>query len=116
HAIGRVPAGATVADIGCGAGTDLLLAARRAGPRGRAIGVDMTEAMRQRATAGASACGLDNVEVRNGDATRLPIDERSVDVAITSRFDCFAGTTKERTARRYGVVGVNLCATKSALR
>jgi len=55
HAIGRVPAGATVADIGCGAGTDLLLAARRAGPRGRAIGVDMTEAMRQRATAGAAA-------------------------------------------------------------
>jgi len=38
------------------------------------------------------------------------------DVAITSRFDCFAGTTNERTARRYGVVGVNLCATKSALR
>ncbi|OLB62135.1 MAG: methyltransferase type 11 [Acidobacteria bacterium 13_2_20CM_2_66_4] len=84
HAIGRVPAGATVADIGCGAGTDLLLAARRAGPRGRAIGVDMTEAMRQRATAGASACGLDNVEVRNGDATRLPIDDRSVDVVISN--------------------------------
>ena len=35
-------------------------------------------------------------------------------VAITTRFDCFAGTTKERTARRYGVVGVNLCAMKSA--
>ena len=84
HAIGRIPAGATVVDIGCGAGTDLLLAARRAGPRGRAIGVDMTEAMRQRATAGAAACGLDNVEVRNGDATRLPIDDRSVDVVISN--------------------------------
>jgi hypothetical protein len=34
------------------------------------------------------------------------------DVAITSRFDCFAGTTKERTARRYGVVGVNLSAVR----
>jgi len=69
HAIGRIPAGATVVDIG---------------PRGRAIGVDMTEAMRQRATAGAAACGLDNVEVRNGDATRLPIDDRSVDVVISN--------------------------------
>jgi hypothetical protein len=36
------------------------------------------------------------------------------DVAITNRFDCFVGTTKERTARRYGVIGVNLRATKGA--
>jgi hypothetical protein len=34
------------------------------------------------------------------------------DVAITHRYDCFAGTTKERTARRYGVIGVNLSATR----
>jgi hypothetical protein len=33
-------------------------------------------------------------------------------VAITHRFDCFAGTTKERTARRYGVLGVNLSAAR----
>jgi SAM-dependent methyltransferase len=80
HAIARIPAGAIVADIGCGAGTDLLLAARRTGPRGRAIGVDMTESMRQRAREGAVACGL----VRNGDATRLPIDDRSIDVVISN--------------------------------
>src|SRR5215831_6145342 len=84
HAIGRIPAGATVVDIGCGAGTDLLLAARQAGPRGRAIGVDMTEAMRQRAIRGAASCGLDNVEVRSGDATRLPVDDRSVDVVLSN--------------------------------
>jgi len=36
------------------------------------------------------------------------------DVRITQRFDCFVGTTKERTARRYGVIGVNLSATKPA--
>jgi arsenite methyltransferase len=84
HAIARIPAGAIVADIGCGAGTDLLLAARRTGPRGRAIGVDMTESMRQRAREGAVACGLENVEVRNGDATRLPIDDRSIDVVISN--------------------------------
>ena len=38
HAIGRIPIGATVLDIGCGAGTDLLLAARQTGPTGRATG------------------------------------------------------------------------------
>jgi arsenite methyltransferase len=84
HAIARIPAGATVVDIGCGAGTDLLLAARRVGPTGHAIGVDMTEAMRRRATQGAAACGLDNVEVRSGDATRLPVDDGAVDVVISN--------------------------------
>lgn len=84
HAIGHIPAGATVVDIGSGAGTDLLLAARRVGPTGRAIGVDMTEAVRLRAAQGAAACGLTNVEVRSGDATRLPIDDRSVDVVISN--------------------------------
>ena len=84
HVVGRIPAGATVVDIGCGAGTDLLLAARGVGPRGRAIGVDMTEAMRQRASKGAVSCGLDNVDVRNGDATRLPVEDRSVDVVISN--------------------------------
>jgi arsenite methyltransferase len=84
HAIGRIPAGATVVDVGCGAGTDLLLAARQTGATGRAIGVDMTEAMRQRASQGAVACGLTHVEVRDGDATRLPVDDRSVDVVISN--------------------------------
>jgi ubiquinone/menaquinone biosynthesis C-methylase UbiE len=44
----------------------------------------MTEAMRHRAIAGAAACGLDNVEVRSGDATRLPIDGGTVDVVISN--------------------------------
>jgi arsenite methyltransferase len=84
HAVGRILVGATVLDIGCGAGTDLLLAARQVGPTGRAIGVDMTEAMQKRASKGAAACGLANVEVRPGDATRLPIEDRSVDVVISN--------------------------------
>jgi len=84
HAIGRIPQGAVVLDIGCGAGTDLLLAARRTGPGGRAIGVDMTEAMRHRAVDGAAACGLTNVDVRAGDATKLPVDDASVDVVISN--------------------------------
>src|SRR5262245_30603075 len=72
HAIRPLPTGATVVDIGCGAGTDLLLAARHVGPTGRAIGIDMTEAMRQRAAAGAAQCGLHHVDIRAGDATSLP--------------------------------------------
>jgi SAM-dependent methyltransferase len=84
HAMERIPEGTVVLDIGCGAGTDLLLAARRVGPRGRAIGVDMTEAMRRRAAAGAAACGLVNVDLRDGDATALPVDDRSIDVVISN--------------------------------
>ena len=84
HAIGRVPAGATVLDIGCGAGMDLLIAARRIGSRGRAIGVDMTEAMRMRALQGAATSGLTNVDVRDGDAMALPVADRSVDVVISN--------------------------------
>ena len=84
HAIAPLPNGATVVDIGCGAGMDLLLAARRVGPAGRAIGVDMTEAMRQRAAAGAAQCGLHHVDVRAGDATSLPVDTASVDIAISN--------------------------------
>jgi len=84
HSIARMPRGATVVDIGCGAGTDLLLAARCVGLGGRAIGVDMTEAMRQRATSGARACGLEHVDVRDGDAARLPVEKGSVDVVISN--------------------------------
>jgi SAM-dependent methyltransferase len=84
HAIAPLPAGATVVDIGCGAGTDLLLAALHVGPQGRAIGVDMTEAMRARARTGAAACGLAHVDVRDGEATALPIESESVDVVISN--------------------------------
>jgi SAM-dependent methyltransferase len=84
HRIGPITAGATVVDIGCGAGMDLLLAAEAVGPSGRAIGVDMTEAMAERARIGARARGLANVEVRLGDAMSLPIDSDSVDVVISN--------------------------------
>ena len=53
HRIGPIAPGETVLDIGCGAGMDLLLAARRVGTEGKAIGVDMTLAMCERARAAA---------------------------------------------------------------
>jgi arsenite methyltransferase len=83
-AIGPIHAGETVVDIGCGAGMDLLLAARRVGPEGRAIGVDMTDSMIGRARSSAAIAGLKRVEVRKGDATALPVSDGSVDVVISN--------------------------------
>ncbi len=76
--------GATVVDIGCGSGTDLLLAAAAIGPHGRAIGVDMTEAMRHKARAAATEAGLANVELRSGDVLDLPIESHSADFVISN--------------------------------
>ena len=84
HRIAPISRGATVVDIGCGAGMDLLLAARAVGPNGRAIGVDMTDAMVDRARRGARAAGLDNVEVRIGDALALPVESGTVDFVISN--------------------------------
>ncbi len=76
--------GATVVDIGCGAGMDLMLAATAVGPSGHAIGIDMTEPMADRARASARALGFDHVEVRAGDALELPVDSESVDFVISN--------------------------------
>ena len=84
HAIAPLSGGARVVDIGSGAGTDLLLAARHVGSSGHAIGVDMTAEMRDRAREGARECGLTHVEVLEGDATSLPLDDGSVDVVISN--------------------------------
>jgi SAM-dependent methyltransferase len=84
HRIAPLAAGATVIDIGCGAGMDLLLAAQAVGPTGRAIGIDMTEAMADRARAGARTMGLTHVEVRVGDALDLPVETASVDVVMSN--------------------------------
>ena len=84
HLVRPLETGATVLDMGCGAGTDLLLAASQVGTTGRAIGVDMTEAMVARAREGARTAGLTNVDVRIGDATALPADEASIDVLISN--------------------------------
>lgn len=84
HLIGPPREAETVLDIGCGAGMDLLIAARGVGPRGRAIGVDMTDEMVGRARRSAKAAGLHQVEVRKGDATALPVEDASVDLVISN--------------------------------
>ncbi|MEX2271108.1 MAG: methyltransferase domain-containing protein [Vicinamibacterales bacterium] len=84
HAIARVPEGATVVDVGCGAGMDLLVSAGRVGAAGAAIGVDMTDDMLARARDGAREAGLSNVELRTGDATALPIADHTADVVMSN--------------------------------
>ena len=82
--IASLSQGMTVVDVGCGAGLDLLLAAHAVGPSGRAIGIEMTEAMATLARRGARAAGLENVDVRAGDAIALPVDTESADVVTAN--------------------------------
>ena len=83
-AIGPIHPGETVLDVGCGAGMDLLLAAKRTGPEGHAIGVDMTEPMIEHARKSAAEAGLHHVEVRQGDATALPVEDASIDLVSSN--------------------------------
>ena len=76
--------GDVVLDLGSGAGIDLLLAARKVGPSGRVIGVDMTDEMISRANANIRAENLTNVEVRKGIIEDLPIESASVDWVISN--------------------------------
>jgi arsenite methyltransferase len=82
--LGRIEPGSVVLDLGCGAGTDLLIAAQMVGPGGRAIGVDMTPAMLERARDSADEMGLDNVELDESLIERLPLVDASVDVVISN--------------------------------
>jgi ubiquinone/menaquinone biosynthesis C-methylase UbiE len=76
--------GETVLDIGSGAGLDAFLAARRVGPKGKVIGVDMTAEMVERARRAAQEAGYQNVEFRRGEMESLPLDDESVDVIISN--------------------------------
>jgi SAM-dependent methyltransferase len=82
--IGHPEAGSVVLDLGCGAGTDLLIAAQMTGPRGRAVGVDMTAAMLERVRASADAMGVENVETHESLIESLPLDDSSVDLVISN--------------------------------
>lgn len=83
-AFSEVKEGEVVLDLGSGAGIDILLAAKKVGPTGRAIGVDMTGEMIERAKENIAASGLDNVEVRQGLIEKMPVDDASVDWVISN--------------------------------
>jgi arsenite methyltransferase len=83
-ALGGIEPGSVVVDLGCGAGTDLLIAAQMTGPTGRVIGVDMTVTMLERARQSATEMGLGNVELHESLIEALPLEDASVDVVISN--------------------------------
>jgi arsenite methyltransferase len=83
-AFSQVGEGETVLDLGSGAGVDLIIAARKVGPTGRVIGVDMTDEMIDAARRNIASAGLDNVELRKGIIEELPVSDASVDWVISN--------------------------------
>jgi SAM-dependent methyltransferase len=79
----KLQAGESVLDLGSGAGIDAFLAARKVGPQGHVIGVDMTPQMLGRARANAERLGFPQVEFREGRLEALPVESGSID-AVTS--------------------------------
>jgi SAM-dependent methyltransferase len=84
QAIAALRPGETVLDLGSGAGFDCFLAAKRVGPTGRVIGVDMTPEMVTKARGNARTVAASNVEFRLGEIEHLPVADASVDVILSN--------------------------------
>ena len=83
-AIDALRPGEVVVDLGSGAGMDSFLAARQVGESGRVIGIDMTDAMLEKARENARKGGFENVEFRKGIIEELPLEDESVDVILSN--------------------------------
>jgi arsenite methyltransferase len=83
-AVADLHEGETVLDLGSGGGADVLLSARRVGPGGKAIGLDMTDEMLELAGGHAAAAGVENVEFVKGYIEDIPLPDDSVDVVISN--------------------------------
>lgn len=82
--LGRLEPGERVLDLGCGAGTDSLVAVLMVGPEGSVTGLDMTPEMLAKARAGAEELGVQNVTFVEDEAEQLPFEEESFDVVISN--------------------------------
>jgi arsenite methyltransferase len=80
----QIKPGDVVVDLGSGAGNDCFVARSVAGDKGRVIGIDMTEAMIERARANAGKLGFTNVEFRLGDIENIPVENVSADVVVSN--------------------------------
>lgn len=83
-AVAELHEGETVLDLGSGAGADVLISARRVGPTGQAIGLDMTDEMLELARANAAEAGVENVRFVKGYIEEIPLADASVDVVISN--------------------------------
>src|ERR671935_1658707 len=82
--LGRLSAGERVLDLGCGAGTDSLVAAQMVGSEGRVTGIDMTVEMLAKAGRAAEEMGASNVEFLEAEAEHLPFPDETFDVVISN--------------------------------
>lgn len=82
--LGELASGEEVLDLGCGAGTDSLVAAQMVAPDGRVTGIDMTPEMLAKACKAAAEMGQENVEFVEADAEQLPFADESFDVVISN--------------------------------
>ena len=83
-ALAELTAGEVVLDLGSGGGIDVLLSARRVGPTGKALGLDMTDEMLALAEENKRKSGLTNVEFLKGEIENIPFPDSSVDVIISN--------------------------------
>jgi len=83
-AVADLEEGETVLDLGSGAGADVLISARRVGPSGKAIGLDMTDEMLELARSNAMQAGVENAEFHKGYIEAIPLPDASVDVVISN--------------------------------
>ena len=82
--LGAIQLGETVLDVGSGGGFDSFIAGQAVGPGGKVIGVDMTEAMLDKARGTAKQMGLEQAEFRQGFVEEMPVPDGSIDVVISN--------------------------------
>jgi arsenite methyltransferase len=83
-AVADLHEGEIVLDLGSGAGADVLISARRVGPTGKAIGLDMTDEMLELAHTNAAEAGIENAQFLKGYLEHMPLPDASVDVIISN--------------------------------
>jgi len=76
--------GRELLDLGSGAGLDTILAAKRVGPKGRVVGVDMTGEMVEKARRNAAALEIQNIDFIQGAIEKLPVEDASIDVVLSN--------------------------------
>ena len=111
-AFSEIGEGEVVLDLGSGAGIDILLAAKKVGPTGKAIGVDMTDEMIARGQENVAAAGLENVDLRKGLIEDMPVESESIDWVISN---CVINLSPEKPkvfAEIARVLKLSLSATK----